>query len=226
MTMQTWIVIPAYNEENKIVEVVEELKKAGYSQIVIVDDGSEDHTYQKALSTGVTVLKHIINRGQGAALKTGLDYALEKGAQIIVTFDADGQHSPQDLASLIKPLQEGKADIVLGSRFLNKKSNTPFIRKIFLKGGALIFRIFYGVKVSDSHNGLRALSRKAAQKIKITQDGMEHASQIIEEIAKNKLKYLEIPVIIRYTDYSLKHGQKTSNAFKILLKMIIHKLTK
>lgn len=224
--MNNWIVIPAFNEENKIVEVINSLKKEGYSKIIIVDDGSKDNTLKNAKSTSVEVLHHIINRGQGAALKTGIDYALDQGADIIVTFDSDGQHQPEDIPRMIKPIQEGKADIVLGSRFLDKNSNVPFFRKIFLKGGALLFKIFYGVRLTDSHNGLRALSRKAAQTIKITQDRMEHASEIIEQIGKHHLKYVEVPVTIKYTDYSLQKGQRTSNAFKIFFKMILNKLVK
>jgi glycosyltransferase involved in cell wall biosynthesis len=221
-----WIVIPAHNEEKKITDVITGLRKSGYSNTIVVDDGSEDQTYQKALSTNTVVLRHIINRGQGAALQTGIDYALNQEAEIIITFDSDGQHQPEDISKLIKPIQEGEADVVLGSRFLSKNSNTPFIRKMFLKGGALIFRILYGIKLTDSHNGLRALSRKTAKKIKITQDGMEHASEIVEKIAKYGLKYKEMPVTINYTDYSLRHGQRTSDAFKILFKMILNKITK
>jgi glycosyltransferase involved in cell wall biosynthesis len=222
--MEPWIVIPAYNEEKKIEEVVTGLKKAGYLRIVVVDDGSKDGTGQKAYFASAIVLKHIANRGQGAALRTGIEYALENEAEIIVTFDSDGQHQPEDIAPLILPLQEGKAEVALGSRFLNFHSNTPLVRKIFLKGGAGIFRAIYGVRLTDSHNGLRAFSKKAAQAINITQDRMEHASEIIEEISKKRLKYVEVPVTIKYTSYSLQHGQKTSNAFKILLKMFVNKL--
>ena len=224
--MDIFVVIAAFNEEKKIVEVVENLVKRGYSQIIVVDDGSADLTYQKASLTPAIVLRHIINRGQGAALKTGIDYALEQGAEVIVTFDADGQHQAEDIVRLIRPIAEKKAEVVLGSRFLRNSSNTPWIRKMFLKGGALIFRVMYGVKLTDSHNGLRALSRKAALKINITQDGMEHASEIVEEIGRKKLRYREVPVTIRYTEYSLKHGQRTSNAFRILFKMILNKLIK
>jgi len=224
--MYTWIVIPAFNEEKKIAEVIDSLRKEGYTRIIVVDDGSEDLTYSKAKSPGVTTLKHAINRGQGAALKTGIEYALEQGAEIIVTFDSDGQHSAEDIKRLIQPIEEGKADMVLGSRFLNKESNVPVVRKIFLKGGALIFRLMYGVRLTDSHNGLRAFSRKAAQTIRLTQDKMEHASEIIEEIGRRKLKYLEVPVTIKYTSYSLEKGQKTSNAFKIIFKMILKGLVR
>ncbi|MEK6938486.1 MAG: glycosyltransferase family 2 protein [Nanoarchaeota archaeon] len=224
--METWIVVPAFNEENKIKGVVSELNRNGYTKIVIVDDCSRDNTSSVSSNSGATVLRHIINRGQGAALQTGIDYALEQGAEAIVTFDADGQHHPEDIIKLLQPIEKGIADVALGSRFLGTSSNTPLVRKVFLKGGAAIFRLMYGLKLTDSHNGLRALSRKAAKKIKITQDRMEHASEIVEEISKHQLKYVEIPVTITYTDYSTQHGQKTSNAFKILLKMMINKIIK
>ncbi|MBT3297514.1 glycosyltransferase family 2 protein [archaeon] len=219
--MKIYIVIAAFNEEKKISSVIKNLQEEGYNHIIVVDDGSKDKTYDQANSTGAIVLKHVINRGQGAALKTGIDYSVDQGAEILVTFDADGQHDAKQIKKLINPLIEEKAEVVLGSRFLDDSSNTPPLRKFFLKTGAFIFRIMYGVKLTDSHNGFRALSRKAAQEINLSQDKMEHASEIVEEIGKHKLKYLEVPVTITYTDYSLQHGQRTSNAFKIFFKMIL-----
>ena len=219
--MKTFVVIPAYNEEKKIVSVIQKLKKEGYRDVVVVDDGSGDRTSDLAKKEKVIVLRHVINCGQGAALKTGIDYALSQEAEVIVTFDADDQHQSKDIKKLIQPITNRKADVVLGSRFLNKSSNVPWIRKLFLKGGVFCFWFLYGAQVSDSHNGLRALSRKAAQKIEITSNGMEHASEIIEEICKKNLRYVEVPVTIRYTDYSRKHGQSSLNGFRIIFKMLI-----
>jgi glycosyltransferase involved in cell wall biosynthesis len=224
--MNTWIVIPAFNEGRKINNVIYSLKQAGYDNILVIDDCSVDNTLTEACAAGGVVLRHIVNRGQGAALRTGIEYALDQGAEAIITFDADGQHHPEDIIKLLEPLQKSQAEVALGSRFINKKSNTPLIRKIFLKGGAFVFRLMYNIKLTDSHNGLRALSRKAAQKITITQDRMEHASEIVEEISKHKLKYVEVPVTITYTDYSLQKGQRTSNAFKILFSMILSRIIK
>ena len=215
-----FIVIPAFNEEGSIGSVIKELKQNGYKNIVVVDDGSTDKTFQKAKKEKVEVLRHIINRGQGAALKTAIDCALEKGADIIITYDADGQHSIKDIKKIVKPVKNKKVDITLGSRFLKKNKDTPFIRKIFLKGGAFVIFLMYGIKLTDSHNGFRAMSKKAAQKIEITSDGMEHASEILEQVKKKKLKYMEVPVKIVYTDYSMKGGQNTFNSFKILFKML------
>ena len=225
MTTKTFIVIPAYNEEKSIGNVIKELKQNNYKNIVVVDDGSEDKTYEAAKKEGITVLKHILNRGQGAALKTAIDDALSNGADIIVTYDADGQHSVKDIKNMINPIKNKKVDITLGSRFL-KKNKTPFIRKLFLKGGAFVIFLMYGINLSDSHNGFRAMSRKAAEKIEIKSDGMEHASEILEEVKKKRLKYKEIPVTIEYTDYSTKRGQSTLNSFKILFKMIFKWLAK
>jgi len=222
--MNIFVVIPAYNEQKTIGMVLRDLKSYGYNNIIVVDDGSKDKTAEIVKREKVILLQHIINRGQGAALKTGIDCALKEGADIIITFDADGQHQAFDLKNLIKPLVEGKVDITLGSRFLKRNRNTPSIRKLFLKAGALILYIMYGVKLTDSHNGLRAMSRKAAESIDITSNGMEHASEIIDEIKRKRLKYIEIPVNIRYTSYSKIHGQSSLNAFRIFFKMIIKKL--
>ncbi|MBW2973135.1 glycosyltransferase family 2 protein [Candidatus Woesearchaeota archaeon] len=220
MMNNTQIVIAAYNEEKAIPYVINDLYNHGYHNIIVVDDCSRDKTAEVAEKTGATVLRHIINLGQGAALKTGIDYAVSKGAEIIVTFDADGQHMAKDIPKLVHAIERGY-DAALGSRFLGKAENIGIIRKIFLKGGAVIFRLFYNVKVTDSHNGLRALSRRAAKKINMTCNRMEHASEIIEELGKKKIRYREVPVTIRYTDYSMKKGQSTWNGFRILFKMVI-----
>ncbi len=222
--MKEFIVIPAYNEEKTIRKVIKDLKKNGYGNIVVVDDNSRDNTSKVASDESTTVLKHIVNRGQGAALKTGIDYALKKDADIIVTFDADGQHRAEDIEKLIKPVKEGKVDICLGSRFLDKKSNVPFFKRIVLKCGIYVIRTMYGIKLTDVHNGLRAMSKKSAKKIEIKSNRMEHASEIIEEIKKKRLKYKEVPVNIRYTDYSKKKGQSSWNALRIFVKMLLKKL--
>ena len=215
-----WIVIPAYNEGKKIKVVLKQLLKAGYKNIVVVDDGSTDDTYLQAKD--VTVLRHVINRGQGAALQTGIEYAQENGAKYIVTFDSDGQHDHNDIPLLLEHLKKGNYDIALGNRF--EKSKVPFFRKVVIKGGVIVVRLMYGIKLGDVHNGFRIFSHKVLDKLKITQDRMEHASEILENIAKHKLKYVEVPVNIVYTDYSLSKGQSSLNAIKIFFKMLFKKL--
>jgi len=224
--MNIFILIPAFNEENKIGEVIKNLKSQEQFNIIVVDDGSEDKTSIVAERAGAKVLKHSINRGQGAALKTGINYCLQNNADIIVTFDADGQQLPEEITRLTQPVINGEVDVCLGSRFINNTTNAPFIRKVFLKGGAVLLSKMYGVKLTDSHNGFRALSREAAEKIKLTTDKMEHASEIIEQIGKNNLKYKEVPVTVKYTEYSLSHGQRSWEAFRILYRMLFRRFVK
>ena len=221
MNKNVWIVIAAFNEAHSVPKVVKELQKAGYQNVVAIDDGSKDKTSDALTKTHATVLEHVINRGQGAALKTGIDYALEQGADIIVTYDADGQHRLEDLPVIIQPVADERADITFGSRFL-KKTRVPLMRKILLKGSILVLRAFYGLPMTDAHNGFRALSRKAAQKINITADRMAHASEFVEETRRLGLRYKEIPVTIRYTEESLRRGHGSfRQAFKILYTMLV-----
>jgi glycosyltransferase involved in cell wall biosynthesis len=219
-----WIVIAAYNEEHAIGHVVKELRGAGYDRIVVVDDGSKDRTFDVATDAGAKAVRHVMNRGQGAALKTGIDYALRHDADIIVTFDADGQMRVEDLPKMIEPVTHGDVDVTLGSRFIGQGSNVPFTRKLFLQAGALLFKILYGVQLTDSHNGFRALSRHAAETIQIRADRMEHASEIIDQIGVHQLRYKEIPVVIRYTEYSKAHSsQGWFPALRIFLRTLAHK---
>ena len=221
---EVYIVIAAYNEERKIINVITSLQQNGYSSIIVVDDGSKDNTGVNAEKVGAIVIRHPINRGQGAALKTGFDFALGQNAQIIVTFDADGQHKAEEISFLTTPIETGEVEVCLGSRFLGKVSNVSWHRKLLLKGGALIMWLFYGIKLTDSHNGFRAFSVQALAKLDLKEDRMEHASEIVEQIGKKQLSYKEIPVTIVYTDYSLQKGQRSSAAFKILWNMIKNKV--
>lgn len=225
MAAKIFIVIAAYNEEKSIGAVLDSLNKEGYHNIVVVDDGSHDNTSSAVKMHKAHVLRHIMNRGQGAALKTGIDYALLQGADIVVTFDADGQHNPKDIKAMTEPIIKKEVDVTLGSRYLKQaKTNAPPLRRLYHKIGIMTIWFMYGIRLTDAHNGLRALSRKAASAIQIKSDRMEHASEIIDQIGKNKLSYREIPVEIIYTEYSLKHGQSSSNAFNIFFKMIFKKL--
>jgi polyprenyl-phospho-N-acetylgalactosaminyl synthase len=223
---RTDIVIAAYNEEKNIANVVDSLKQEGYNNIIVVDDGSKDNTFQIAKQNGAIALKHIVNRGQGAALQTGMTFALKNGADFIVHFDADGQHDPKEIKSMVMPLQSKETEITLGSRFL-KKQKIPFTRKLMLKGGIIAVWAIHGIKLSDTHNGFRAFTKKAAKKIVITADQMEHASEILEKIKKYKIPHKEIPVTITYNEETLKNGRKGQGQFdsiKILIKMIMGRL--
>lgn len=224
-----WFILAAFNEEKQIEKTVSKLKNAGYSNIVVVDDGSIDMTYELAKKQGVHVLRHVVNRGQGAALRSGTDYALKKKAKYIIHFDADGQHRVEDISAMMQPLLKNEAQICLGSRFLdkNKKTRMPFHRAFYVKGGLFFTKIMTGLKLTDTHNGFRAMTAKAAKELEITQDEMEHASEILELIARKKIKYKEVPVIIKYDEETLKNSKNSfKSGVKIILKTIWYKFMK
>ena len=207
------MIVPAYNEATVIASVIGELRvQAGH--VVVIDDCSMDNTAEAARETGAIVLRHIINRGQGAAIQTGLEYALRQGAQTIVTFDADGQHDAADLPVLLAPIREGQADFVLGSRFAGN-SRVPALRRITLKLAVLFTRLTSGLRVTDAHNGLRAFSRRGAQRIDIRLDRMAHASEIMDQIRSSGLRYVEVPVRVRYTEYARRKGQRGVHAIRV-----------
>ena len=215
-----FVIVPAYNEAGCIGEVLREIRDL-YPNVVVVDDGSGDGTSEVARANAAYVLRHAVNRGQGAALQTGLEFALARGADFIVSFDADGQHCVEDIEALVMPIYQGECDIALGSRFLGEKLEMPTTRRLILRLGVLFTRIVSRVRVTDTHNGLRAFSRRAAQEINITLDRMAHASELVDQISRSGLPFREVPVRIRYTDYSLAKGQSGRNAIRIA----IHYLT-
>ncbi|MFQ5620554.1 MAG: glycosyltransferase family 2 protein [Candidatus Nanoarchaeia archaeon] len=223
--MKTMIIIAAYNEEKAIGDVLKDLRDHDYKDVVVVDDGSSDNTAEAAKEAHV--VRHAINRGQGAALRTGLQYALDHGADIIVTFDADGQHQAKDLPKLVDPIKEGKVKAVLGSRFIGGLTKMPWKRKLLLKGSIIVQYLFYGIKLTDAHSGLRALHKDAASKIDIRSDGMAHSHEFAEQIHKHKITFKEAPIDVRYTEYTMSKGHGSfSQAFKVLFAMLKDKFVK
>ncbi len=220
------VVVPAYNEERSISKVLDDLKKEGYSNIVVIDDGSKDRTYQIAASKGVYVYHHSVNRGLGGALGTGIEAGLLLSPDVIVTFDADGQHLAKDVIRVAAPILNGQADAVIGSRMLDKKlmKEMPFIRRVGNKGFNVITKILFGVRTTDSQSGLRAFSRKAASRIHIMTNRMEVSSEFIKEIGAHHLRFREVAIRPVYTTYSMEKGQSNLNAFKILVKLILKKI--
>lgn len=216
-------VIAAYNEERTISQVLQDIEKY-VDWIVVVDDGSSDHTSQQAKGRKVILLKHPFNLGQGAALQTGFEYAKRKMADIVITYDADGQFLAKDIPKLIEPIMQNKADIVLGSRFLGKTVNMPYSRLLTLKMGIIFTFIFSNLKLTDVYNGLRALNQIALQKITITQNRLAHASEILDKIKTNNLRFREIPVTVKYTRYSKQKGEKNLNAVKVFVDLVSRKL--
>lgn len=221
--MRVVAVIPAYNEEKTIGQVAGEVRKY-VDEVVVVDDGSIDSTFAAARNAGAVVYSHFINRGQGAAIETGKKIALLRGADIIVTYDADSQFLAEEIKTVVQPVADGRVDVVLGTRFL--KSEVPAIKNFFLKGALLLTRLTSGLPLSDTHNGFRAFSREAARTITIEQNRMANASEILDKIAKNNLRYEEVPVTLKYSPEHLKKGQKLTDYLKILLDLIVGRAVK
>lgn len=218
--MKITCVIPAYNEAQHISSVITKLKKF-VDEIIVIDDASSDKTASEASQAGAIVARHIINRGQGAALRTGTQLALDRGSDIIIHFDADDQFQAEDIPEMIKPIIANQADAVLGSRFLTKKSNLPKIKKYLVMPLArLVNRLLFNIRLSDPQSGFRALNRQSAQKLKIENDGMAHCSEIIYRLFKNKNRITEVPITVIYHEY----GQKLSGGFKIIKDLLIQKL--
>jgi glycosyltransferase involved in cell wall biosynthesis len=218
-------VIPAYNEESRIGPVIRNCLNF-VDAVVVVADGSVDGTAILAHQNGAHVLTHPINRGQGAAIQTATEYALNVlEADIIVHFDADGQMNPEEISEITAPLLNGEYDLVLGSRNLGRSPKAmPLSRKITLKLSLLFTQIVSGVRITDTHCGFRALTADAAKKMTITIDRMAHASQIYDLIKINNIRFTEVPVTITYTADTLKKGMKFSSGFVVLRDYFIHKL--
>ena len=221
--MKIFIVVPAYNEGRRLAAVLDELSRT-FHHVVVVDDGSTDRTTEVARHHGCFVLRHSFNRGQGAALQTGITFALREGADAVVTFDADGQHQTADLAALLEPVLSGRADVALGNRFASRQSNVPGFRKAVLQLGRVFTFLTSGVRVGDCHNGYRAFSRTGALALSLKQDRMAHASEIYDQIRNAGLVYEEVPVTIRYSAETLAKGQKLSNSVSVLFHYLYGKI--
>ena len=217
-----FIIVPTYNEAAVIQETLQPLIDGGYS-VVVVDDGSTDETYAKIKQMPVHIIRHIINLGQGAALQTGMEYSLSRGADIIVHFDADGQHNPHNIEQLLRPILEKRVDVALGSRFLNKEHarQIPLAKRSLLRLATLFTILVSNISLTDTHNGFRAFSRNAAEQIKINENRMAHASEILHQIAKKKLSYTEVPIQVLYTEYAKNKGQSISNSINILIDFLL-----
>jgi glycosyltransferase involved in cell wall biosynthesis len=224
---QVFVVIPAYNEGVVLSHTVDGLLSYGYT-VVVVDDGSATPAIQFLHDPSIHYLRHATNLGQGAALQTGMEYALSQGAEIIVHFDGDGQHSPELIAKLLEPIRLGECDVVLGSRFLDPgdRQKVPALKRVLLRVGICVSGLFSGLWLTDTHNGFRALSRAAAERIKLTENGYAHATEILDLIRRSGLRYREIPATIRYTEHSLAKGQSMLNSVNVLLDLVLAKLLK
>jgi polyprenyl-phospho-N-acetylgalactosaminyl synthase len=216
---ETWVVIPLYNEAAVIGDVVKHLVDA-FPGVVCVDDGSSDGSGQVAREAGAVVVRHAVNLGQGAALQTGICYALrDPQMRYLVTFDGDGQHGADDAAAMVERLRQDEADVVFGSRFLDDRTaaESGRAKRLLLRAATAYTNLTTHVRLTDAHNGLRAFNRAAAARIDIRQDRMAHASEIVAQVGEARLRYVEHPVHIRYTDYSRAKGQSKLNAVNIVV---------
>lgn len=211
-----WLVIPVYNESTVIRDVLKDVLQT-FPNVVCVDDGSSDPSAEMVLTTDAHLVRHPVNLGQGAALQTGIQYALNRpGGQYFVTFDADGQHRVADVLSMLEVARSGAADVVLGSRFGANSASVPLLKRIVLRTVVLLSPTAKRLKLTDAHNGLRLFGRPAASDLQITQNGMAHASEIVSWLARSSWRVAEVPVTVVYTDYSRSKGQSLINGFNIL----------
>lgn len=221
-----FIVVPAYNESTTLQLVVKQLLTHGYTPVV-VDDGSAKTLKPFVSTASAFFIRHRVNLGQGAALQTGIDFAISKNAAYIVTFDADGQHDATNINELLQTLIETNSDIVLGSRFMTGSvHNMPGKRKRLLKLARYINYFFSGLLLTDAHNGLRVMTYAAAKKIQLRENRMAHATEILSQIKNNKLKYIEAPATVLYTDYSRQKGQTVWSSFRIFFDILLNKVFK
>ena len=216
--MKTYIVIAAYNEEKTISNVIKDIKKQGYNNIVVVDDGSKDKTYKIAKKENIIVLKHIINLGKGAAIKTGCEYSIKRGAEILILMDADGQHEPKEIPKFLEKIK--KTDIVFGYRKFNK--NMPKILKIGNLGLNLFTKLLFKINLRDTQSGYKAIKTRIYKKIKWASNDYSMETEIIAKVGKNKLKYSQIPIKTIYLDKS--KGTTIKEGIKILKNMIKWKI--
>lgn len=220
------IIIPAFNESGIIYDTVKTLCKLNRYKIIVIDDGSDRLIHFNLQDyPNVFVLRHKVNLGQGAALQTGIEFSLLFSPDFVVTFDADGQHSADDIESLLEPLMKNEADVVLGSRFLKPGLHNASVgRKFIIQAGRWVNYLFTGLYLTDAHNGLRAMTGRAAARLTISENRMAHATEILLQIKQLKLRYKEVPVKINYTAYSKSKGQPGINSIRIFFDLVLHKM--
>ena len=218
-----WIVVPAYNEAAVIGEVIADLRSV-FDHVVCVDDGSQDDTGAVALRAGAHLVRHPVNLGQGAAIQTGIEYARSQpGAEVFVTFDADGQHRVKDVMRMIDKLTAEDVDIVIGTRFADQgvHSEVPVLKRIVLRTAVWLSPRSRRLNLSDAHNGLRVFNRTVAGGLDIAISGMGHASEIVALVDENNWRVTEEPVEILYTDYSKSKGQPLVNGVNIVFDVFL-----
>jgi polyprenyl-phospho-N-acetylgalactosaminyl synthase len=216
-----WVVIPVFNEAQVLQSVVESALTV-FPNVVCVDDGSRDGSVEAVLRTRAHLVRHPVNLGQGAALQTGLSYArAQPGAEYFVTFDADGQHRLEDAQKMLDMARSPDVDLVLGSRFAEHAATVPLAKRLILRTAVLLSPAGRKLRLTDAHNGLRVLTRPVVEDLHITMNGMAHASEIVSYLGRSSWRVREVPVSIRYTDYSRSKGQSLLNGVNILFDLSV-----
>lgn len=220
----TWVVVPVHNEATTIATTVSGLRES-FRHVLCVDDGSRDGSAALARAAGATVLRHVVNLGQGAALRTGFDFVLQQtSAAYVVTFDGDGQHLVEDAVRMVHRAHREQLDVVLASRFTGSTTKLPWLRQVVLRGALSFTRLTSHLEVTDTHNGLRVLSRDAMTKIDLRMPRMAHASELLDAIVPAGLSYAEEPATVLYSEYSLAKGQSNGQAFNILFDLAVRRM--
>jgi glycosyltransferase involved in cell wall biosynthesis len=217
---EIWVVVPVFNEEPVVREVIGALV-ATFAHVVCIDDGSTDGSADAARAAGACVVRHPVNLGQGAALQTGFEYALkDPRMRWVVTFDADGQHQASDVEAMLEKAQSDDLQVVFGSRFLDSSSQLRGFRKVVIRTAALWTNLTTGTSLTDAHNGLRVIRRDVVERLNLTQNRMAHASQLVAQVGQSGARYAECPVTVLYTDYSKAKGQSLWNAVNIVTELL------
>lgn len=219
-----WVVVPVFNEAPVVRGVLEGLR-ANFDNVVAVDDGSTDGSAAEIEASGAHLVHHPFNLGAGAALQTGVTFALlDPGARYLVTFDADGQHRVEDAVSMVERLRSTPVDVLIGSRFLGAATNMRLSRRFLLKSARLFDRASSGIALTDAHNGLRAFTRRFAELLELRVADMGWASEFLTRLAQSGLPYAEHPVTVEYTSYSLAKGQPSINSVNIGMDVVLNRM--
>jgi len=196
--MKICVLIPGYNESRTIGQVVSNTLKV-VNDVIVVDDGSKDNTAQLAKDAGATVLKHEVNKGKGAALKTGFDYAVENGYDAAITMDSDGQHDPEDIPRFLNTLDSFKSGIIIGSR-MNDITTMPAVRKCTNKLTSYVNSTIAHQRIDDSQSGFRLITTDVLRTIRLETDRFETESEILIKASKAGFKIISVPIKTIYGD--------------------------